>query len=399
MRLISALQGALFDSCVKRIILRIFISVLVLIWTTSFAFAQDSGFATSAPHALIMDYETGLVLFEKDARDPVAPASMTKIMTAELIFQKIRDGSLSLDTEFTVSEEAWRRGGFASGGSTMGLEVNSTVSVENLLRGVIIQSGNDACIVLDEGIAGSETVFADVMTEHARDIGLTSATFRNATGWPHPEHRISTYDLGRLAERSIRDFPEFYPIYSERDFTWNNIKQSNRNPLLGRFTGAHGLKTGHTEVSGYGLVASAKRGDVRRIVVVNGLGSKSERSKESLRLMQAAFDRFKVETLMTKNAVVGSVDVFMGQEGTVDVAPNSDIQIGYERSIRKNVKVAMISKETVAAPIKRGDHIADLKVVVPGQSEQIYQLFAQNNVKQKSLFGRITSALTAKIRG
>ena len=179
---------------------------------------------------------------------------MTKIVTAELVFDAIRKGQISLDTKFTVSEEAWRRGGAKSGSSTMFLELGSEVSVENLLRGVIIQSGNDACIVLAEGIAGSETAFADMMTQHARELGFETATFRNATGWPHPEHNISVYDLARYAKRFITEYPEFYSLYSERSFRWNGITQSNRNPLLGRFTGADGLKTGHTESSGYGLV-------------------------------------------------------------------------------------------------------------------------------------------------
>ena len=219
-----------------------------------------------------------------------------------MVFEALKNGTVTADTKFTVSEEAWRRGGVKSGSSTMFLKVNSSVRVEDLLRGIIIQSGNDACIAIAEGLAGSETAFADQMTARARELGLNSATFRNATGWPHPDHNISAYDLGQLARHSIKTYPNYYSIYGEKSFTWNGIKQGNRNPLLGKFTGADGMKTGSTEASGYGLVGSAIRGDDRRIVVINGLGSKSERAEVSLRLMNAAFDQFKVCLLYTSDA-------------------------------------------------------------------------------------------------
>ena len=218
-------------------------------------------------------------------------------MTADLVFAALKDGTLSPETEFTVSEDAWRRGGVSSGSSTMFLKVNSKVTVGDLLKGVIIQSGNDACIVLAEGIAGSEDAFAERMTDRARSMGLKSATFRNSTGWPHPEHEISALDLAILAQKQIETFPEFYPLYAERNFTWNDIKQNNRNPLLGRVTGADGMKTGSTEVSGYGLVGSAIRGDDRRIIVINGLESSGERRSVATSLMEAAFSQFRVYEL------------------------------------------------------------------------------------------------------
>ena len=187
------------------------------------AFGQDASFQTKAPHAVIMDFESGEILFEKNARQPMAPASMTKIMTADMVFEALRNGSVTPDTEFQVSEEAWRRGGVKSGSSTMFLKVKSSVRVEDLLRGVIIQSGNDACITLAEGLAGSETAFADQMTARAQELGLKSASFRNATGWPHPEHKISALDLAQLGRHSIKTYPEFYSIYGEKSYTWNNI--------------------------------------------------------------------------------------------------------------------------------------------------------------------------------
>lgn len=364
---------------------------------SSVASAQ-SGFTTPAPHAIIMDYNSGSILYEKDARLPIAPASMTKIVTAELVFDAIRQGRITLDTEFTVSEEAWRRGGAKSGSSTMFLELGSKVKVRDLLKGVIIQSGNDACIVLAEGLAGSETAFADMMTQHARALGFDSATFRNATGWPHPEHNISLYDLARYAQRFVSEYPEFYSLYSERSFTWNGITQSNRNPLLGRFTGADGLKTGHTESSGYGLVGSAKRGDDRRIMVVNGLGSKAERREESVRLMQAAFDSFDVYDLYKAGDVVEKVDVFMGVDHTVDALVSEDVVSGLYRPDRARLK-AQIRYKTVAAPIGKGDVVADLIIQEPGRDMRVVPLVAAKDVKQKSAISRVISVIISKIRG
>ena len=299
-------------------------------------FAQ-SGFETQAPQAVIIDAGTGEVLFEKNARNPMSPASMTKIMTADLVFAALKDGTLSPETEFTVSEDAWRRGGVSSGSSTMFLKVRSKVSVEDLLKGVIIQSGNDACIVLAEGMAGSEDAFAQQMTERARSMGLDSATFRNATGWPHPEHEISALDLAKLARNQIETFPEYYPLYAERNFTWNNIKQGNRNPLLGRVTGADGMKTGSTEGSGYGLVGSAKRGEDRRIIVINGLETSNKRRKVATHLMEAAFSQFRVYDLHAQGEVLGDIEVYMGKNPKVEVALTQNIRKGLPVTDRKNV--------------------------------------------------------------
>lgn len=362
------------------------------------AFAQTSGFETAAPHAVIMDSATGIVLYEKDARRAVAPASMTKILTAEMVFDALREGRITMDTEFKVSEEAWRRGGAKSGGSTMFLKLGSSVRVEDLLRGVIIQSGNDACIVLAEGLAGSETAFADMMTAHARKVGLESVTFRNATGWPHPEHRISTYDLAQLGQRSVERYAEFYDLYSEKDFMWNGIRQDNRNPLLGQFTGADGLKTGHTEVSGYGLVGSAKRGQDRRIIVVNGLDSKRDRREESIRLMTAAFDSFGAYKLYDANDAIGSVDVYMGEVDEIDAIIPQELIAGLYRPDRSQLRTQMRYK-VVAAPIAKGDIIADLIVIEPGKPERTIPLVAANDVKRLGAIRRAIRSLKFKIGG
>ena len=319
-------------------------------------------------------------------------------MTAEIVFDAIRSGEITLDTEFEVSEEAWRRGGVKSGSSTMFLKVGSKVAVRDLLRGVIVQSGNDACIVLAEGLAGSETAFADMMTQYAREAGLASVTFRNATGWPHPEHRISTYDLAQLAQRSISLYPEFYSLYGERIFTWNKITQTNRNPLLGKFTGADGLKTGHTEVSGYGLVGSAKRGDSRRIIVLNGLGSKSERRDVAIDLMQAAFDSFKVYKLFSAGDSAADIDVYMGQADTVAAVLPQDVSAGLYRADRSKLRT-QIRFKAVAAPITKGQEIAQLIIIEPGKMERSIPLLAGQDVDRLGAFGRARRALLMKIRG
>lgn len=386
--------------------LRLFQSLFVVIIAALAAHlpatARDdgkSGFQTVAPHAIIMDYETGLVLFEKNARVAIAPASMTKVMTADMVFERIRDGSLSLDTEFTVSENAWRQGGAKSGSSTMFLDPESTVRVEDLLRGVIIQSGNDACIVLAEGIAGSEAAFARMMTDRARQMGLSSAVFRNSTGWPHPEHRVNLYDLALLAKHTIGEYPEFYPLYAEESFTWNGILQANRNPLLGRFSGADGLKTGYTKVSGYGLAASAGRDGTRRIVVINGLESTTQRRSESLRLMQAAFDRFIVQDIYGAGQFVSSLPVFMGKSDQVGLVTDAQVRIGMRREDSRSVTLRVKADGPVAAPVARGDHVADLVIDIPGRPTETFKLLAAEDVDRKSAFGRAMTALVDIIRG
>lgn len=362
------------------------------------AFGQNAGFQTKAPHAVIMDYETGEVLYEKGARAAIAPASMTKIMTADMVFEALKNGTVTPDTEFQVSEEAWRRGGVKSGSSTMFLKVKSSVRVEDLLRGIIIQSGNDACIVVAEGLAGSETEFADQMTARAKAIGLESASFRNSTGWPHPEHKISAFDLAQLARHSIKTYPEYYSIYGEKSFTWNEIKQGNRNPLLGKFTGADGMKTGSTEASGYGLVGSAERAGKRRIVVINGLESKSDRADVSLRLMSAAFSQFKIYQLYKSGDVIGDVDVYMGAAEKVKVRIDQNVQAGIFRGDRAKISSVMMSKPAVA-PIAVGDHIADMIISVPGREDKKIALFAAEDIKAKSLFAKAWTILLQKIRG
>ena len=367
----------------------VLLSSAALLSAGHLAGAQE--FETAAPHAVIMDAGTGEILFQKGADRPMAPASMTKIMTASLVFDRIRDGSITPDTMFKVSEEAWRKGG-----SKMFVELGSEISVRDLLKGVIIQSGNDACIVLAEGIAGSETAFADMMTARARELGLTSATFLNATGWPADGHEISAQDLAVLARYTIQNYPEFYSLYGEKSFTWNGITQANRNPLLGKFTGADGLKTGHTEISKYGLVGSAKRGDDRRIVVANGLESKTERASESLRLMRAAFDSFKVYSLYESGTPVTRAPVFMGRSDDISLITGEGIDVGLYRPLRRTMKVRAEYDGPISAPISKGDQVGSLVISVQGRKDERFALLAGEDVARKGAFGRAMASLKSK---
>jgi len=368
------------------------------IWAQTL-WAQSASFETQAPHAVILDYDSGLVLFEKNARNAIAPASMTKIMTADIVFEQIKSGKLALTDRFRVSEDAWRRGGVKSGSSTMFLDVNSDVSVQDLLRGVIIQSGNDACIVLAEGIAGTETAFAKMMTRRAKALGLDSANFENATGWPHPDHKISTYDLALLARHSIKSYPDFYPIYSERSFEWNGITQGNRNPLLGAIEGADGLKTGHTEASGYGLVGTAIRGGKRRIIVINGLESKAERRNAARALMSAAFSQFEIMTLRHKNDLAANIKVYHGKAETVKAVISQDIIAGVSKLDADDIKLELTHSKEVIAPIVQGQELGKIKLTIPGQSPINIPIVAAEDVAAKTGLSRAFSVLGRKIRG
>ena len=373
---------------------------------TPLVFGQEAAnqtaneFQTPASHLIIMDHESGEILFEKNAREPMFPASMTKIMTASIVFDQIKSGALSLDEELKVSVDAWRRGGAASGSSTMYLDPNSNVKVRDLIRGVIVQSGNDACIVLAQGIAGSEEAFAELMNAKAKELGLSTAHFVNATGWPHPDHKISAYDLARLARHSIESYPEMYKIYGEKDFKWNNINQPNRNPLFGSgIDGVDGLKTGHTQASKYGFVGSGFQDGKRIIFVVNGLETNSIRRSESRRIMRSAFSEFKVYSILKENQNVGTVDVFMGKNKTVPLVVSEDILVGLHKPARAKMNVQIIYKNPIPAPISKGDYIANMLITAPGRADEIVPLLAGEDVARKSVFGRMTASLVRKIRG
>jgi len=356
--------------------------------------APAEALETRAQQAFLVDMTTGAVLFEKNADELMAPASMTKIMTAVLVFERLEDGRLSLDTELQVSEKAWRKGG-----SKMFVDINSSVRVEDLMRGIIVQSGNDASIVIAEAIAGSEEAFGELMTETAREIGMRDTTFRNSTGWPHPEHLTTARDLAMLAEHTIREYSEFYHLYSETSFTYNNIKQGNRNPLLYKDLGADGLKTGHTEVSGYGLTASAKRGDRRLILVVNGLPGVSARSEEAARLLNWGFREYTNLALFETGAVVETAPVWLGATDDVPLVLKEEIVVTIPRADRDELKVAAVVDGPVPAPIAAGDEVARLVIEAPGLDTVEYPLYAGADVATLDFTGRILANLRHLIFG
>ena len=358
-----------------------------------FSWAPARAIETIARQAILMDTTTGEVLFEKNADQLMAPASMSKMMTTYLIFERLRDGQLSLDDTFSVSETAWRKGGAKSGSSTMFLEPGTRVRVEDLIRGIIVQSGNDASIVIAEELAGSEEAFALEMNRRARELGLRDSTFKNATGWPDPGHVTTARDLAILAIRTIEDFPEFYHYYAEKEFTYNGIRQINRNPLIYKDIGVDGLKTGHTVDSGYGLAASAKRGDRRLILVVNGLLSRKARGREPERLLEWGFREFNNYTLFKAGDLVTEADVWLGRKAAVPLLIERDLVITLARKARLGMKVTVEYEGPIPAPVAKGDRLAKLVVTAPEREPLEVPLVAGADVERLSLFGRLGAAL------
>ncbi len=343
---------------------------------------------TSAREAILMDYDTGQVLFEKNSTELMPPASMTKIMTVFLAFERLKDGRLKMTDEIPISENAWRKGG-----SKMFVEVGSRVVLSDLLMGIIVQSGNDATIALAEAISGSEEAFGELMTTRGREIGLERSVFRNSTGWPDPEHRMTAHDLAVLAAETIRRFPDYYSLFSETSFTYNKIKQGNRNPLLYKAMGVDGLKTGHTENAGYGLTVSAKRGDRRLILVVNGLSSVRERSDESERLIEWGFREFENLTFAKKGVPVETAEVWLGDRPKVPLVSDRDIVVAVKRAARKEMTVTVEYSGPIPAPIVAGQPIAMLRIASPDMQDRTVPLYAGADVGQLGPLGRITSAI------
>ncbi len=348
------------------------------------ASAATAEVTTKAPYAIIMDYETGAVLFEKNADTPTPPSSMSKLMTAAIVFERLKNGQLKLTDEFPVSVKAWKMEG-----SKMWTRVDTKIPLDALLHGMIVQSGNDACVVIAEGIAGSEEAFADLMTKKAREWGLANSTFANSTGWPDDNHKMSTRDLALLARKIIKDFPEYYPLYSQKEFTWEKIRQPNRNPLLYSFRGADGLKTGHTETAGYGLVGSAVIDGQRRIIVVNGLSSEKERAAETERLMRIAFNDFSNRTLFQAGAIAGDALVFAGKSPTVPLVAGEPISMIVSRADAASMTAKVIYDGPVAAPIEKGQQIGVLRITQGSSEAREFPLYAGAAVKAVGPFGRI----------
>ena len=372
------------------LLLALFLALAWLFWAPPPAQALE----TEAREALLVDLETGTTLMAKNPDAPMPPASMSKIMTAYMVFERLKDGRLSLDDELLVSEKAWRKGG-----SKMFVKVGDKVRVEDLLRGVIVQSGNDACIVLAEAISGTEEAFAQEMTRRAREIGLRNSNFANATGWPDPNHWMTARDLATLAERIIEDFPDYYPYYSETEFTWSDIRQSNRNPLLYKSVGADGLKTGHTKEAGYGLTASAAQGERRLVLVLNGLPSQRARAEESARIMAWGFREFANYKLVEAGEELDRATVWLGEEDSVPLVAPQDLTVTLSRAARAKMKVKLVYDSPIPAPIAAGDVVARLVVEAPNSETVEIPLEAGQDVGQLGVLGRLAAALKALIFG
>ncbi|MBX2854329.1 MAG: D-alanyl-D-alanine carboxypeptidase [Rhodobacteraceae bacterium] len=344
---------------------------------------------TAARNAIVFDYDTGAILLEKAADEQIPPASMSKLMTAAMVFEALKQGRLQLDDTFPVSENAYRKEG-----STMFLNLTDRPRVADLLRGIIVQSGNDACIALAEGLAGSERAFAEQMTRRARELGMNGSTFANATGLPHPDHVMSVRDLAILASHIIHDYPDFYGFYQEREFSWAGVRQPNRNPLLYLDIGGDGLKTGHTEEAGYGLVGSAMQDGRRVVTVLAGLPSHQARSREAERVISWAFREFKLETLATKGEVVGRAEVWLGASGSVPLAVAKDVQATVPWSARGERKARIIYSGPVPAPIEEGQPIGELIIEVPGVGPMRAPLVAAESVPEGGYVARLMAGLS-----
>lgn len=354
---------------------------------------------TKARNLILMDYDTGQYLYSKDADKMIPPASMSKLMTVYILFSKLKDGSLSLDDTFTVSENAWRRGGAASGGSTMFLKIGDKVRVEDLLKGIIIQSGNDACIVAAENLAGSEEDFAVEMNKMAKKIGLENSHFANATGLPHPDHRMSVEDLAKLARHIIAEFPQYYHLFSQKEFVYQNIRQGNRNPLLYSMPYADGLKTGHTDEAGYCLTASAKKGDRRLIGVFSGLNSNKERSEEADKIMSWGFREFDNYTILKKGAKIYDMPVWYGTAKTVPMVVSQDVVRTLQKSRSDEIKLVAVYDKPVKAPVKAGQQIGVVKAEIPGQPDLEMPLVAAADVPEVGIWGRIRKNISYLLLG
>jgi D-alanyl-D-alanine carboxypeptidase (penicillin-binding protein 5/6) len=342
-------------------------SLVCLVLTATAGLAQSPPFDTTAPEAILIDARAGTVFFEKNADDYMAPASTSKLMTMIMVFEALRAGKLTMDQEFPISEDAWRRGGASSGGSTMYAELNSQVKLSDLIQGVIVQSANDACIAIAEGMAGSEEAFADQMTQRARELGLTKSVFKNATGLPDPDHKMTVRELAMLAQYIITSFPEYYHYYSQPSFTWNNITQQNRNPLLTDYPGADGMKTGYTREAGYSLVGSAVRDGRRLIMVIAGLQSIAERRKEAQKLLDYGFHQFKPVTAYAANDKVGSARVWGGEQSSVDLVTREDMRVLLSSVEQEQIEADLHYKGPLMAPVAKGQKVGVVRFIVNGK--------------------------------
>lgn len=375
--------------------LRLFVILasLTLVWSAG-ARAQSDLIDTPGEYVVLMDADTGEVLYNKNGDVRMAPASMSKLMTIAVLFDAIDSGVYSLDDTFHVSRKAWQKGG-----SKMWVMVDTDIRIEDLIQGIIVQSGNDACIVVAEGIAGSEEAFAERMTEFGKRIGLQNSSFANATGWPDPNQMMTAHDLALLARYLINQHPNLYRYFSETEFSWSDITQPNRNPLLFLNVGADGLKTGHTEDSGYGLVGSSVRDGQRMIMVVNGLNSERERANEGRRLLEVAHREFKHMDLFAAGEEVSQAKVWNGVAKRVPLVVNEDVKAVLHRRVRDDLTVTVNYSGPLPAPIAVGTQVATLTVEAPGMTPKEFPLYAGADVGKVGFFGRLGNAIGVMLYG
>ena len=355
------------------------------------AFSLD----TIAKQAILYDYETKTIIFEKNSEELMSPSSMSKIMTIYYVFKKIKEGDLKLTDKFKVSKKAWKKGG-----SKMFVNVNTMVSVEDLIRGIIVQSGNDACIAIAEGISGSEALFAEELNLLAKEIGMLNSSFTNSTGWPDPDHLTTIQDLLKLTVRTIEDFPELYYYYAEKEFTYSGIRQLNRNPLLFNEINADGLKTGHTSLGGYGLVASVLKNNRRLILILNGLKRNKDRSEESERLIKVGFNQYKVIDLYDKNQTITNLQVWGGRKKNVGVYSKESVNLTVPSRIKNDLVFTIKHYKPLLAPLEKDQKVADL--IVKNKNAEIikkFELFSKNEITKMSFFSKVYNNLKFLLLG
>lgn len=372
----------------------VLLALLFLAFATP-AFAQGAApFETVAKNAYILDSQTGQVLLDKNADEKMPTSSMSKTMTLYMVFEAVKNGKLSLEQELPVSEKAWRMQG-----SKMFVPLGGMVKVEDLIRGVAIQSGNDATIVLAEGLAGTEESFADAMNAKAKELGMTNSHFANASGWPDPNHYSTCHDLALLSLHLIRDYPEDYKYFSEIDFTYNNIKQGNRNPLLYKNIGADGIKTGHAEEAGYGLMGSAVRDGRRVIMVLNGMASMDERAQESTRLMEWALNNFTNINILQSGMQAGTAPVVMGVERSVPLIVEKDLMVTLPRMASNAVRAQAVFKGPLEAPVKKGQEVGVVRVSIPNMTPIELPVVAAKDIAKLGFFPSMVEKLQRLVFG
>src|SRR3989440_10309979 len=361
---------------------------------------EEGGFDGDAPTAILIEAASGSVLFEKNADELRAPSSMMKLVTVEVVFNALKEGTVKLADEYRISENAWRRGGAPAGGSTMFAVLNSKISIDDLLHGAIIQSGNDACIALAEGMAGNERIFAaDFMTKRARELGLTKSTFGNSNGLPDPGNKMTVRELAKLARHIIQTYPEFYKLFGEKEFTWNKIRQQNRNPLLNSLEGADGLKTGYTKEGGYGMVGSAVQNGIRLIVVVNGLEDPDDRASEAKKMLEWGFRNFEARALFAARQPIGYAKVFGGESRSVKLVSPKPIEVMVHKNGIDKLIARLVYSGPVRAPVESGQQIGIVRIWRAGNIAMEAPVYAGESVGMGSTMRRAIDGASELVIG